>query len=172
MFIFAHLGFTLLFFLVIKKYYALDKIDIRFVLVGALLPDILDKTLGYFTPIAGRSLFHAVIPLFLILSVLILKDKVIFISLMLASLFHLMLDEMFLKPKILLWPLFGIELNLGVVDVNNYWFTLFHSTYVQVTEILGFIILLGFVINYDLYRVDNLLDFVKGNNLKNGLFIG
>lgn len=172
MFIFAHIGFTLLLFLVIKKYFQVSWIDTRLVIVGSMLPDILDKSIGYITPVAGRSLFHGFIPLFLLLSVLLLKSYGIFLSLFLSSSFHLVLDKMFLYPKILFWPVLGFELNMGVVDVNNYWYILFNSTYVQVTEIMGVIILTMFVVNYGFYRKENLLKFLKENNLKSGLFIG
>jgi hypothetical protein len=93
------------------------RLDIRFLLIGSLLPDIIDKPVGHylFTDVfsTGRIFSHTC--LFVILLTLIglliyrRRGQVWLLVLAFGSLIHLMLDEMWLHPRTLLWPLLGFN---------------------------------------------------------------
>lgn len=90
-------------------------VDYRYVLIGSILPDIIDKPIG-----AGvfRSVFHnsrifghtLIFSLVLILIGIYMlnrngKNNILFLGI--ASSIHLVLDSMWLYPNILLWPYLG-----------------------------------------------------------------
>ena len=94
-----------------------DHIDIRLLLIGSLLPDIIDKPVGRFffaeTFSNGRIFCHTL----LFLTVLILgglylywrHSKTWLLILSFGTFTHLILDLMWLLPQTLLWPLYGLQ---------------------------------------------------------------
>lgn len=124
MIFFGHLGLTTG---VIKTYekittkdkdlntYKHSSIDYRVVLIGSILPDIIDKPIGAYL---FRSTFHnsRIFAHTLIFSLLLLllgiimvyigrKNTVLLLGV--CSSIHLALDSMWLFPSTLLWPYFG-----------------------------------------------------------------
>ena len=99
-------------------------IDIRILLLGALLPDIIDKPLGHLlfreTFSSGRIFGHTLVFLLVIsLAGLWLyrwKNKNWLIVLSFGTFTHLVFDQMWLTPGTLLWPLFGWEFDKVVLD--------------------------------------------------------
>jgi inner membrane protein len=92
-------------------------LDLRFIVIGSLLPDIIDKPVGrYFfnnTFGTGQIYCHTLLfAIFLFLGgfLIVYKYKNSFM-LMLAfgTIVHLILDGMWQKPHTLLWPLFGFS---------------------------------------------------------------
>jgi Predicted membrane-bound metal-dependent hydrolase (DUF457). len=92
-------------------------IDYRIVLVGAILPDIIDKPIGAFL---FRSTFHnsRIFAHTLIFSLILLilgavqcykNNKNRILTLGISSLIHLILDSMWLYPSILFWPIYGFK---------------------------------------------------------------
>ena len=91
------------------------QLDYRVVLVGSLLPDIIDKPLG--TTILrdfisnGRIISHtlvAAIAMWLAAAQLFLRrGRTWGLGLALGSLVHIALDQMWREPETLLWPLLG-----------------------------------------------------------------
>jgi len=104
MLLFAHLGLTL----IAARF--LRWIDPRFLAVGALLPDIIDKPLGlliYGSMGHGRIFAHTLLFLSILTATsLALRDQRA-ASLSIGVLSHLLLDTIWLSPAILLWPLLG-----------------------------------------------------------------
>ena len=93
------------------------RIDIRLLLIGSLLPDIIDKPVGlYFfrdTINNGRIYCHTL--LFLIVITLIglgiyrgLKQSWV-LALSFGTFMHLILDSMWWTPRTLFWPLYGFS---------------------------------------------------------------
>jgi inner membrane protein len=90
-------------------------LDYRFLLIGSILPDLLDKPIGgilfYETFQNGRIFAHTlcfVICLVLLGVVVYTRwKKPWFLILSFASVIHLILDRMWLDYHTLLWPLFG-----------------------------------------------------------------
>ena len=130
MLFFGHLGITLLIVFVVFSLLKKD-IDYRFVLIGSLLPDIIDKPLGqyilgwYFQN--GRIIAHTLLFL-IVLTVagvfVARKYKTGVVSaLAVGTVFHLVEDQMWVVPGTLLWPLFGWE--FPKLELGNYlWYLL------------------------------------------------
>ena len=109
--IFWHLGVTLFLFVWIFK----DKnADLRFLLIGSLLPDIIDKTLYLFSftnnsRTYGHTLLFAVLSLFAIMIITNRENpkRKSYLLIPIALLFHLVLDEMWMFSETLFWPSFN-----------------------------------------------------------------
>ena len=160
----AHIGITLAIFYAttiifpnIRRY-----INYWYVVVGSLLPDIIDKLIGrlLFEHIfaSGRIFGHTL--LFVIILTITgiyffrkRKDARILI-LAGGSFIHLLLDRMWETPQTFLWPLFGWEFPRGTTTYRSfpdylsalYSFDLGTMTYTLTTELLGIILLISFII--------------------------
>jgi hypothetical protein len=130
-------------------------IDPKYLLVGALLPDLIDKPLGEIilasTFSTGRMIGHTILLSFTILYIGLFvyekKGDIRIISLAAGSFFHLMEDQMWGEPRILFWPLFGWSFPKGTIDNATmgleYLLTLFKNSFslnlspASIPEILG-----------------------------------
>ena len=122
-------------------------IDIRILLIGSLLPDIIDKPVGQFffreTFNNGRIFSHTLLFLLLltVAGVLIYKkySKTWLITCSFGTFSHLVLDEMWRNPNTLLWPILG--LNFERLDISNWTANIFQALFsgpsVYIPEILG-----------------------------------
>jgi hypothetical protein len=117
--LFWHLGATLWLF---RWIYRDPKVDVRFLLVGAILPDLVDLALG--TAVLGGSYsigelwsHSLLIPSVYMASVLVLtrrgRRRRAFMALGIGWLLHLLIDGMWTDPDVLFWPFFGWELPGG-----------------------------------------------------------
>jgi len=146
-----------------------SRMDIRFLLIGSMLPDIIDKPIGlYFfreTFSSGRIFSHTLLFLVLVTFVgLILKrssGKTWGLALSIGTLFHLVLDQIWETPKTLFWPLFGIDFEKYEIGnwVMNMLQGLFENPKLYVTEIIGFIVLAWF--GWELMRRRAIIRFLK-----------
>ena len=117
--LFWHLGAVLWLF---RWIFRDPKVDLRFLLAGAVLPDVVDLTLGTVV-LAGRHAtgelwFHTLaLPTVYMTGVLLLtrrgRRRRAFMALGVAWLFHLMIDGLWTDPEILFWPFFGLEMPVG-----------------------------------------------------------
>jgi hypothetical protein len=117
MLLFGHIGVTLgIFFGLLFLIPQLQTIiDPTYLVIGSLLPDLIDKPLGiiiYSSTIAnGRTIAHTLLFSFtLFLTGLYLYDKrgdTKVLTLASCSIFHLMVDQMWASPRTLFWPLLG-----------------------------------------------------------------
>jgi len=116
MLLFGHIGITLGIFLGLAFFIPqLRIIDPIYLILGSLLPDLIDKTLGTIifpsTIANGRMIAHTLLfSLTLFLTGLYLYDKigdVKILSLASGSIFHLMEDRMWVSRRTLFWPLLG-----------------------------------------------------------------
>ena len=129
-------------------------IDIRLLIIGSLLPDIIDKPVGQFffreTFSQGRIFSHTL--LFLILVTLgglyfyFRRNRVWLLVLSFGTFSHLILDQMWRTPQTLFWPLYGFtfaraELAEWIPDILS---ALLTSPQVYLPELGGAIILLWF----------------------------
>ena len=129
--------------------------DIRFILVGSLLPDIIDKPVGqvFFreTFSNGRIFSHS------LLFVLALGVPGIYLyrryhktwltALAAGSLMHLVLDSMWRSPRTLLWPLYGFTFPRA--DITDWlsrviWASLTTHPEVYVPELVGLTVVVCF----------------------------
>lgn len=117
MLLFGHIGITLGIFFVFSYIVPQLKniIDKRYLVIGALLPDLIDKPLGLIvfasTISNGRMISHTLlfsITIFLVgLYFYNKRNDIVIITLASGSFFHLMEDQMWNTPKTLFWPLLG-----------------------------------------------------------------
>lgn len=116
--LFWHLGATLWLFRWIFKD---PKVDVRFLLFGAILPDLIDLLYG--TVIRpqlaiGELWIHTLLAPSLYMSVVLLatrrgRRRRAFMALGIGWLFHILLDGMWTDPEVLFWPFFGWEMPTG-----------------------------------------------------------
>jgi membrane-bound metal-dependent hydrolase YbcI (DUF457 family) len=170
MIFFGHIGITLLLGFIIFRFLK-EKIDYRFLLVGAILPDLIDKPIGHYIFNSvfhnGRIFAHTI--LFILLLVVIaayLERKYRFTGvsvLALGAMAHLAEDQIWRSPGTALWPLMGWEFpKLDLQDYAGYiWDVLLHDPNAYVPEIIGLAIIAGFVWRFELYRPERVMAFVK-----------
>ena len=130
-------------------------VDIRLLLVGALLPDIIDKPIGlYILREAfsnGRIFAHTLFFLILITVagwfVYRLRRNTWFFVLSFGTFMHLALDQMWEMPQILLWPLFGLD--FPRVDLTYLLPTVFQALFsdpkVYIPELIGAAVIVWFI---------------------------
>jgi len=135
-------------------------IDIRLLLIGSLLPDIIDKPVGMFffrdTFSNGRIFSHTLLFLILItLGGLYLYqrcNKTWLLVLSFGTFTHLILDLMWLTPRTLLWPLYGfsferIDLTCWIQDMlYNLLYNLLNNPLVSIPELVGAAVVIWFVV--------------------------
>jgi inner membrane protein len=146
-------------------------LDLRFVIIGSLLPDIIDKPIGrYFfnnTFGTGQIYCHTLlfaILLFLAGFLIAFKYKNSFMLMLAFGTFvHLILDGMWQKPNILLWPIFGFGFEkLPPIPFGTYlWdliLQLFKTPWEIIPELIAAIIFFWFV--WLLWRQKKLRSFI------------
>jgi hypothetical protein len=117
--VFWHLGATLWLF---RWIFRDPKVDVRFLLAGALIPDVIDLLLGtvifaerYST---GELWSHTLlVPSLYMAVVLVLtrrgRRRRAYMALGIGWLLHLLLDGMWTDPELFFWPFFGWEMPQG-----------------------------------------------------------
>lgn len=113
------------------------KVNRIWIIIGSMLPDILDKPLSliFGSNFSGRGIFHA--PFLWITLAMVLffisKQRTIVSGIFYGVIFHLILD----LPEVpLLWPF--LPLTIYQSDISDWITTLFENRLVQITEIIGF----------------------------------
>ena len=123
--IFWHIGGTIAIF----RYVFRDpKVDLRFLALGAILPDLIDKPLGtiLFPALFNSSsqvIGHTLLFSMVLMSVVLLttrrgRVRRRWMALAIGSLLHLLLDAMWTAQETFLWPVFGWEFPPGTPE---YW---------------------------------------------------
>jgi len=148
----------------------IGSIDYRIVLLGSLLPDLIDKPVWLLvsnftsgTPFSGRNYAHTLLfnlVLFIGGSVLIRYRKPWLLILSLSSFMHLVLDQMWNSPVALLWPLLGsLPKEETAGWLSNMFQELFLYPEVYVPEIMGLVIVLLFA--YRLVMRKSVISFIR-----------
>ena len=129
-----------------------NRIDIRLLLVGSLLPDIIDKPLGWFFFRESLSNFRIFCHTLLFLIIITLAGLYLYrgcgkawlLVLSFGTFTHLILDQMWLEPRTILWPFFGFAFER--IDLTHWTENIFHALRtnpgVYVPEIVGAVILI------------------------------
>ncbi len=129
---------------------------IGFLILGSMLPDIIDKLVGmYFFRQTfgnnGRIFSHtlAFLLLFLItgFGLYLTKKTTVLLFTSLGIFMHLVLDSMWLTPQTLVWPLLGWHFPEEII--SDWFGTLFqellHDPSVYIPELVGIIIVAWFI---------------------------
>jgi len=200
MLLFGHLGVTLGIFLFICFLIPLLKtiIDPKYLLVGALLPDLIDKPLGMIifasTISTGRMIGHTILLSFTLLYIgLSLYEKkrdIRIMSLAAGSFFHLMEDQLWGEPRILFWPFLGFSFPKDSIDNATvgieFLVTLLKNSFAlnispaSIPEIFGMVVIFILILQLLLAKVkakkgEQMLEpstsFEKLDTLTSGLYI-
>ena len=144
----------------------LGSVDYRLVLLGSLLPDIIDKPLWLvFSDIfaSGRAYGHTFLfnIVLLICGLLVVKYRQSWLlTFSLGSIMHLILDQMWANPVTLWWPLLGPlqreEITGWMHDVIQ---RLSSNPGTYIPEIIGLIIIL--LMGYGLIARNNSIRFIR-----------
>jgi inner membrane protein len=153
--------------------------DIRVLLIGSLLPDIIDKPLGYIilreTVSYGRIFCHSMLFLMIIVFVgiyLCQKYKKNWLLVISFGIFtHLIFDQMWFAPHILLWPLYGWSFPQGNPDIllwmEDMLIELLTNPGTYVPEIVGTLVLLIFL--WQLIKSKSLVSFISRGRLQESI---
>jgi len=142
-FLLAHLGIGLgLAWLLAWKSPA--RFDYRLVLFGSILPDLIDKPLGYALGLETRIWSHTFVFLFAILALSFAPRLWIlrFVGFGVAT--HLLVDRIWEMPWVVLYPAYGWSFHPASLDAERWIETLLHDPLVQAGEVVGALILLVF----------------------------
>jgi membrane-bound metal-dependent hydrolase YbcI (DUF457 family) len=145
------------------------RLDYRLVLLGSLLPDIIDKPIGIYllgdTFNSGRILGHTLLFVLVLSTIgLFLGSKynkwgILVVSL--AAAIHLVLDQMWLTLHTLLWPIFGWK--FPEIDLDHWWSGviegLVNRPFIYLSETAGLLVLVYFGIG--LLRNKRVMNFLK-----------
>lgn len=144
----GHLGITTA---IIKQYEKLDEqdtsfhIDYRFVLIGAILPDIIDKTTEIFVnhriQFSGRLYGHTLLFSLILMIIGMISNfkRINTFTIGLCSLIHIMIDGLWIMPKSFFFPMFGVNLLSHNDFVKVPYLTAFFnsSAYLITGELIG-----------------------------------
>ncbi len=143
--------------------------DIRLLLAGSLLPDIIDKPLGHIffreALSSGRIIGHTLFFLILITLagfLLYQRNKKTWpLAVSFSVLAHLILDQMWKAPETLLWPFFGFafekhDITSWLPDILD---ALTVKPEVYIPELVGGLVIIWFA--WEVLRRRKLLSFIK-----------
>jgi len=117
--LFWHLGATLWLF---RWIFRDPKVDVRFLLLGTLLPDLIDMPVGTVflaaTYSTGELWAHSLLIPALYMGVVLAatrrgRRRRAWMALGIGWLFHLLLDGMWVSEEVFLWPFFGWDIPAG-----------------------------------------------------------
>lgn len=131
MFPLAHLGFTSLL--------SSRNINLKVLLLGALLPDLIDKPLGHILLPGnnGRIIAHTLLFSALLLLIGLAWKSALPLSLGVSM--HQLLDSMYLSPESSLWPMLG---PFPSTDFHiSSWLDSLADPFIIITELVGLAIL-------------------------------
>jgi len=131
-----------------------SRVDIRLLLIGSLLPDIIDKPIGRFFfreafsngKIFGHTLLFLILVTMAGIYLYRRYNQTWCLTFSFGTATHLVLDRMWLIPRTLFWPLMGFTFDR--VYINNWAWNVFHTLYtdpkVLLIEIVGALIFVWF----------------------------
>ena len=98
------------------------RIDYRFILVGAVLPDLVDGVLGlfWFDGPAGRWVAHSIVAVIVVALAVILffsgERRLAVFGIAVGWLLHLVADGMWQAPFTFFWPAFGLRFSTSPAE--------------------------------------------------------
>lgn len=165
MLLFGHIGLTVGIFYLLSAKLKKD-IDYRFLIVGSLLSDIIDKPLGnivlYDLLNNGRIIGHTLLFAVILAVIGLYRKKIMYIA---AGVFtHLALDRMWGDPKTLLWPFLGdfIRRDFRFTDLID---SFYADPFNYIGEVAGIVILISLIVKHRLYLKHRIKDFLATGQL-------
>jgi inner membrane protein len=147
-------------------------LDIRLLIIGSMLPDILDKPLALLPFGNGRSITHTALVILVILVAGLLLSanfrKTWLLAIAIGMVTHFVLDSMWLSPQTSLWPFDGLAFptpaqKIGLGQIGLWWSTLTSNRSIDISEGIGLLIVLGLV--WILIRERKVKSFLKSGRI-------
>jgi hypothetical protein len=123
-----------------------DRMDLRMLVLGAILPDLIDTPIGllfYERLLSVRLVSHGLIVAATIMVVVVLatrrgRPRKRWMPLAIGILLHVLLDALWLDPETLWWPLFGWDFSAaGPATVSAYLESLATNWWLWLGELAG-----------------------------------
>lgn len=140
-------------------------VDFRLVLLGSILPDLIDKPLGAVLHLDARLWAHSILFLGGILLVSLWPTLHGLRWVGFGDAVHLLVDLMWLQPMVALWPFLGVAFPPGEQSFGNYLQVLLTDPYVQFGEIVGGIIFVAAAWHYHLFSWSAFRKFLRDGRL-------
>ncbi len=142
-------------------------VDFRLVLVGAVLPDLIDKPLGALLHLEARLWAHSLVFLAALILLAIVPAWRGLKWVGFGDAVHLLVDLIWQQPVVMLWPFLGLAFPRETTpqSLGSYLQVLLTDPYVQFGEIVGSVILIAVVWRYGLYRWPALRQFLEDGRL-------
>ncbi len=142
-------------------------VDFRLVLLGSILPDLIDKPLGAILHLEARLWAHSLLFLAVILAASLVPVLRGLRWVGFGDAVHLLVDLIWQQPQVMLWPLLGVAFPAETTpqSIGSYLHILLTDPYVQFGEIVGSIILISMAWYYGLFSWTALKRFLKDGRL-------
>jgi len=176
MLIFGHIGLTIAIIYTFQRIrFPCPVLDYRFVILGSLLPDIIDKPIGYilFQKYYENGWIYGHTLLFSLgLLILSYSTQTKYLMLGFSTLLHLIEDGVVVyMPRTFLWPLLGWTFSKNG-EFTSKWIentisSLYTNQYLQITEVAGLTVIFYLILHHRVYIKSNLITFIKPGRLIN-----
>lgn len=140
-------------------------VDFRLVLVGSILPDLIDKPLGAILHLEARLWAHSLLFLGVILALSLRPALRGLRWVGFGDAVHLLVDLIWEQPMVALWPLLGVGFPAGEQSFGGYLQILLTNGYVQFGEIVGGAILIAAAWYYRLFSWTAVRRFLRDGRL-------
>lgn len=138
-----HLGATVA---LVRYAFRDDRMDLRLLMLGAVLPDLIDTPLGWIwfgSTMTTRLVMHSLLVASLVMVAVLLRTRrgrprKRWMPLAIGMLVHLALDAMWASPETLWWPFLGLDFTpSGAADLAGYVREVLTDARVWLLEIAG-----------------------------------
>ncbi len=172
----SHITYTVSAFNLASKWIpSLKKVDYRFVVLAATLPDLIDKPLAalyFYRRYKSAMLFAHTLLFHMLVFITTLWKKPHWLPYVLAFHGHVVLDRIWFFPDTLYWPLRGGRFHVWTKQGSEqqnikmaYWYTFTKRPELWGWEIGGIIAGLWFIFTNRLYQSEKLADFLRTGKL-------
>ncbi len=141
------------------------RVDYRLVLVGSILPDLIDKPIGISLGLETRIWAHTFLFLVAVLAVSRVPAWGGLRLVGFGAATHLLLDEMWTQRETFLYPAYFWVFPPARFSVDFWFEALLHDPVVQAGEIVGVTILIAFALRHGIRSRHALWEFVRHGTL-------
>lgn len=146
-----HLGATVA---LVRYAFRDDRMDLRFLMLGAIVPDLIDTPIGWITfssTMTTRLVAHSLLVASIVMVVVVSRTRrgrprKRWMPIAIGMLVHLALDAMWASPETLWWPLLGWGFTeSGSADLGSYVTEILTDPMVWALEVAGavYLVVLG-----------------------------
>lgn len=141
-------------------------VDWRFVLLGTILPDLIDKPLGAILGLESRLWAHTLVFAVTALALSFAPRLESLLWLGLGILTHFLFDQIWNQPWVILWPAYGWTFPPGGPTLEGYLYVLLTDPVVQAGEVIGAAVLVFFARAHGLLSWSALRAFLRNGRVK------